>query len=152
MRWCAVYKAHISPTITSVLGVLSTGWAAKPREEEAKQLEGTQQEVSAWLQECWMHLGDPAWPWNLLIRVYFADIINAYPKSKSHKVELAWSWTGDCYLLLTIVPPRSKLNYGEVWGTPCCQSKHDFTLMAASWEAKTTALLLFYPFPINLWD
>ena len=115
MRLRAVYSMHISLTTTSVLGVLGTGWAAKPREEEkAKQLEGTQREVSTWLQERWMHLGDPAWPWNLLIRVRFAEIINASPKSKSHGVELAWSWTGNCYLLLPIAPPRIKLNYREV--------------------------------------
>lgn len=144
MRLRAVYSAHFSLTTTSVLGVLGTGWAAKPREEEeAKQLEGMQWEVSTRLQECWMHFGVPASPWNLLTRVHFAEIINACPKSKSHGVELAWSWTGDCYLLLPIAPPCIKLNYREVWGTPCCQSKRGFTVMAASWEAKTAALLLF---------
>lgn len=36
-----------------------------------------------------MHLGDPAWPRNLLIRGRFAEIVNTCPKSKSDGVELA---------------------------------------------------------------
>lgn len=42
--------------------------------------------------------------------------------------------------LVPLLPPRCcNLYYGEVWGTPCCHCKPNFTLMATSWEAERAA-------------